>query len=375
MNQSLKFNDKGNSQFFVTIKNRVDTYFKENNISKNANAAMVFKTVLYLGSWIGLYLVIILEFFPMYVNFFLAIILGMNMAFIGFNVCHDALHGSYSKYGWINKSLGFIFHFIGANVYVWNITHNKVHHTYTNIIGHDGDLDVAPGMVRVSQEEPLKPFHRYQHIYSFALYSLASISWFFRKDYVKFFQKKIGSHVNNHPKIEYFNLFFYKLMYYGIYIVIPLVVMDITWWQFTIGFLFMNFAEGLVLGLVFQLAHLVEDTDMPNPKENENIEESWAEHQMRTTANFARKSKIAAFLCGGLNFQVEHHLFPKVCHIHYPAISDIVKETAHEFDLPYNENDTFMSALKSHYLFLKNAGQNEVIAEPILSSREREMVA
>jgi linoleoyl-CoA desaturase len=125
----------------------------------------------------------------------------------------------------------------------------------------------------------------------------------------------------------------------------------------------MNFAEGLVLGLVFQLAHLVEDTDRPNPMEGENIEESWAAHQLRTTANFARKSKIATFFCGGLNFQVEHHLFPKICHIHYPEISEIVKETAEEFGLPYNENESFGSALKSHYHFLKEAGRPEPVRQ------------
>jgi linoleoyl-CoA desaturase len=363
MNTSLKFNDSGNSQFFVTVKKRIDEYFKINKLSKNANTAMVIKTIVYLSSFVGLYLLILLADIPLLGLLILAILLGMNMAFIGFNICHDALHGSYSKHSWINKSLGFLFNIIGANVYVWNITHNKVHHTYTNIIGHDGDLDVAPGLVRVSMDEELKPWHKYQHIYSFFLYSLASLSWFFRKDYVKFFQKKIGAHVNKHPKIEYFNLFFYKLLYYGIFIAVPLLVMDITWWQFLIGFLAMNFAEGLVLGLVFQLAHLVEDTDRPNPAEGENIEESWAAHQLRTTANFARKSSIATFLCGGLNFQVEHHLFPKICHIHYPEISEIVKETAEEFGLPYNENESFGSALKSHYNFLKEAGRPEPVKQ------------
>jgi linoleoyl-CoA desaturase len=360
MNTSLKFLDSGNSQFFITVKSRVDDYFKENNFTKYANRAMVVKTIFYLTSFVGLYFLILFEVFPTMVSLLLAIALGMNMAFIGFNVCHDALHGSYSKNPLVNKSLGFLFNIIGANVYVWKITHNKVHHTYTNIIGHDGDLDVAPGLVRVSPEEPLKAIHKYQHIYAFALYALASLSWFFRKDYVKFFQKKIGTHVNKHPKIEYFNLFFYKFVYYALFIIIPLVVMDITWWQFMIGFLVMNFAEGLVLGLVFQLAHLVEDTEMPNPQGEENIEEAWAAHQMRTTANFARKNPVVNFFCGGLNLQVEHHLFPNICHIHYVEISEIVKQTAEEFGLPYNENATFGSALKSHYDFLKAAGRDAV---------------
>ncbi|WP_194774460.1 fatty acid desaturase family protein [Pararhodonellum marinum] len=356
MNQSLKFVDNQNSQFFSTARKRVDEYFRTNELSKKANLSMVTKTVVYLTSFVGLYALIILEVFPLMVSLFLAIALGMTMAFIGFNICHDALHGAYSSRAWVNKTLGFLFNFIGANVYVWNITHNKIHHTYTNIVGHDGDLEVAPGLVRITSDQPKRSFHKYQQIYAFFLYSLASISWFFRKDYMKFFQKKIGQHENNHPKIEYFNLFFYKILYYVLYIVLPLVLMDITWWQFLIGFLAMNLAEGLVLGLVFQLAHLVEGPVLPEPEPHENIEEAWAQHQMRTTANFSRNSRLATFLCGGLNYQVEHHLFPKICHIHYPAISEIVKETAEEFDLPYHENATFFTALKSHYMFLKKAG-------------------
>jgi len=320
---------------------------------------MAVKTAVYLFFFVGFYVLILTEVFPIWINLLMAIGLGMTMAFIGFNICHDALHGSYSSKAWVNKTLGFLFNIIGANDYVWNITHNQIHHTYTNIVGHDGDLEVAPGLVRVTASDEKKPYHKYQHIYAFFLYTLASVSWFFRKDYMKFFQKSIGKHQNKHPKIQYFNLFFYKFIYYSLFIIIPLVVMDITWWQFVIGFLAMNFAEGLVLGLVFQLAHLVEQTTLPEPAEHENIEEAWAEHQLRTTANFARKSKIATFLCGGLNFQVEHHLFPKVCHIHYPAISEIVKETAAEYNLPYHDNETFFIALKSHYNFLKKAGTAE----------------
>jgi linoleoyl-CoA desaturase len=364
MSQTIKFIDSKNSLFFNTLRKRVEDYFVTNNISKKANTAMAVKTAVYLFFFVGFYVLILSEVFPIWINLLMAIGLGMTMAFIGFNICHDALHGSYSSKAWVNKTLGFLFNIIGANDYVWNITHNQIHHTYTNIVGHDGDLEVAPGLVRVTASDEKKSYHKYQHIYAFFLYTLASVSWFFRKDYMKFFQKSIGKHQNKHPKIQYFNLFFYKFIYYSLFIIIPLVVMDITWWQFVIGFLAMNFAEGLVLGLVFQLAHLVEQTSLPEPEEHENIEEAWAEHQLRTTANFARKSKIATFLCGGLNFQVEHHLFPKICHIHYPAISEIVKETAAEYDLPYHDNETFYTALKSHYNFLKKAGRAEKVEVP-----------
>lgn len=353
----LKFSRNTKGGFHADVKKEVDQYFELNNISKNANSLMVFKTILFLGGLPVLYCLIVFGQFSLPVTFGLTILIGMCQAFIGFNVAHDAIHGSYSSNRTINKILGYSFNIMGANSYVWKITHNVVHHTYTNIPGHDEDLDVAPGLLRLSRLEEQKPIMRYQHLYAFALYGLASLSWVFRKDFVKFFQDKIGQTDNtNHPRKEYIILFISKAIYYALFIVVPLVVMDITWWQFIIGFLFMHMAEGLVLGLVFQLAHAVEETDFPEPDEHGSIEESWAVHQMNTTANFSMKNPLAAFFCGGLNFQIEHHLFANICHVHYPAISPIVARVAQKHGVPYHENVTFLDALTSHYRILKKLG-------------------
>jgi linoleoyl-CoA desaturase len=361
MSQKLRFIDTKRSEFFATVRNRVDNYFSENSISKNANAAMWGKTIFFLSGLVILYALIISNQFSPLVMLLLSILLGMFAAFIGFNVCHDAIHGAFSKNSKINNALGLVFNVIGANAYVWSITHNVVHHTYTNIPGHDEDIEVAPGLIRLSPEDKQTKIQRYQHYYAFLLYGLASLMWVLKKDYVKFFQKKIGNTDNSkHSRKEIFNLFFFKAVYYTLFIVIPLLVLDVTWWQFVIGFVAMHLAEGLVLGLVFQLAHVVEGTDFPLPNESGNIEEAWAIHQMRTTANFACNSQLAHFLCGGLNMQIEHHLFPKICHIHYPAIGKIVKDTAAEFGLPYIENKTFGDALVSHYKTLKKFGKESL---------------
>ncbi|MBX2816992.1 MAG: acyl-CoA desaturase [Saprospiraceae bacterium] len=353
----LKFDKKDTSGFYAEVRKEVADYFESNRISRNANATMVLKTILFLGSLPVLYCLIVFGDFGVAATLGLTVLIGMCQAFIGFNVSHDAMHGSYSANRTVNKILSHTFDLVGASNYVWRATHNTVHHTYTNIPGHDEDLDIAPGMVRLSRLEERKPIMKYQHLYAFFLYGLASLSWVLRKDYVKFFQPKIGQTENtNHPKVEYFKLFIFKALYYALFIVIPLLVMDITWWQFLIGFLVMHLAEGLVLGLVFQLAHTVEQTEYPEPDSQGSMEEAWAIHQMHTTANFSRDSPIAAFLCGGLNFQIEHHLFVKVCHVHYPAISKIVKRVAHKHGVPYHENRTFFDALSSHYRTLKKFG-------------------
>ena len=360
MSSSIKFIDSTKSQFFSTVKQRVDQYFKERNLSKNADGLMYFKTVFYLGGLITFYSLIMFGEFSLGTKLLFSVGLGTFAAFIGFNICHDAIHGSYSSNDTVNRTLGFLFNVIGANSYVWSITHNVVHHMYTNIPGHDEDIEVAPGLLRLSPEDEVKKIQRYQHFYAFFLYSLASLSWVFRKDYLKFFKKRIGGYSNeNPPKVEVFNLFFFKGVHYILFIILPAIVLGLTWWQFIIGFVAMHLAEGLVLGLVFQLAHVVEGTDFPYVNEEGNIEEAWAIHQMRTTANFASKSFMATFLCGGLNMQVEHHLFPKICHTHYPKISHIVRKTAEEFNVPYIENKTFIGALKSHYKMLKKFGIDE----------------
>jgi linoleoyl-CoA desaturase len=360
MSSKVRFVDTRKSLFFATVKERVDTYFKENNLSKNANWLMYVKTVFYLGGMLTCYGLILSNLFSPLVMLFLSILLGAFTAFIGFNICHDAIHGAYSSNAKVNKTLGLLFNVIGANSYVWSITHNQIHHTYTNIPGHDEDIEVAPGLLRLSPEEKINKIQKYQHIYAFLLYGLASLSWVFRKDYVKFFQKKIGAFENKHPKGEVFNLFFFKAIYYTMFIIVPLIVLkDVAWWQFIIGFVVMHLSEGLVLGLVFQLAHVVEGTDFPYVNDDGNIEEAWAVHQMKTTANFARKSFWAHWFCGGLNMQVEHHLFPKVCHVHYPQIAEIVKKTAEEYNVPYIENETFIGALKSHYKMLRKFGIEE----------------
>jgi linoleoyl-CoA desaturase len=353
MSQQVKFSPSVGSSFYATVRSRVDELFRTQQMSKNANVAMWAKTAFFLTGLLVIYLMIILNIFSPAVMLLLAVALGMFSAFVGFNICHDAIHKAFSSNNKVNQFFSFVFNLVGANPYVWSITHNIVHHTYTNIPGHDEDIEIAPGLIRIDKGDKILSVQRFQHWYAFPLYSMASLSWIFRKDFKKFFQHEIGSYKAKHPKKEYFNLFFLKGLYYFLYIVLPLLLLSVTWWQFLIGFVVLHIAQGLTMGLVFQLAHVVEGTSFPVPNMNGNIEEVWAEHQMRTTANFATHSQLAAFFLGGLNRQIEHHLFPKICHIHYGKISRIVKQTALEFNLPYIESKTFLEALRSHYVILK----------------------
>ena len=365
MSTRVKFIDTYQSSFFAVTRQRVEMYFKQHLISKNANKAMWLKALFFLTTFLLLYTLILSNKFNVWTMALLAGLLGAFSAFIGINICHDAIHGAFSANKRVNQIFSLLLNFIGVSPYLWRITHNIVHHTFPNIPGHDEDIAIAPGLIRLSVTENVNKIQRYQHIYAFFLYGFTSLTWVFRKDYVKFFKKKIGEYPNDrHPKKEYFNLFLYKAVYYFLFIGLPLVLLHITWWQFIIGFLVMHVVEGMILGLVFQFAHMVEGTVFPFPNDQGNIEDAWAEHQMRTTANFARKSPLVCFFYGGLNFQIEHHLFPRICHIHYPALSAIVKQTAEEFNLPYIENTTFFSAMHSHYRMLRKLGK-EAYAEKV----------
>lgn len=351
MTKRLKFPHK--SPFFATVKHRVDIYFQEKQNHRHANLYMWTKTLLFLSGFATCYALIISGNLSNGVLLVLAVLLGMFSAFVGFNVCHDALHGALSTNKRVNRVFGMIFSMLGASPYIWSISHNAVHHTFTNIPGHDDDLVVAPGLIRIEEGDLVTRIQRFQHWYAFPLYGLASISWAFRKDFVKMFRPKIGQVAVSHPAREYVNLFSSKLLYYVLFIVLPLIMLNIEWWQFVVGFLLMHLAQGFTMGLVFQLAHVVEGTEFPPAAAGGSMEEAWAEHQMRTTANFASNSRMASFFLGGLNRQIEHHLFPKVCHVHYADLGVIVKQTAHEYGLPYHEKPSFSAALSSHFRILR----------------------
>lgn len=357
MSVKVRFNKVKEQDFYSTLNKRVDEYFVQNNVSKKGNGLMAFKVVFFSSVYISAYLILMFGNPVLPLQYVLWVTLGFFTAFIGLNISHDAVHGSLSSNKTLNKILGYSFNLIGANSYIWNVTHNIVHHTYTNIEGHDEDIMQIP-LLRMSPHQKLRKVHKHQYWYAFFFYSLASLSWVFIKDYVKFFKREIGNYDNkNHPPIQYFILFLSKAVYYTLFIVVPFVFIKALWWQILIGFLVMHFVQGLTMAIIFMLAHVVEETDFPLPNETGNIKNTWAVHQLYTTANFARNNTLLSFFCGGLNFQIEHHLYPRICHVHYKKVSDIVKETAETFNLRYNDNASFRYAIASHIRFLKTLGR------------------
>jgi linoleoyl-CoA desaturase len=275
---------------------------------------------------------------------------------------HDANHGAYSKKPWINTLIGYSLNLVGANAFNWKMQHNVMHHTFTNI--HDEDEDISPrGVLRMSPHSTWKSIHKYQFIYAWFLYGLMTIIWVTLKDFVRIvrYQKNglAKKHKANLTK-EWIILITTKLAYITYIFVIPLVLTSLLWWQILIGVVVMHYIAGFILAIIFQPAHVIEGTEYPLPDEKNMVENNWAVHQLHTTTNFGQKSRVFSWYVGGLNFQIEHHLFPNICHVHYRKISAIVKTTATEFGLPYKSVRTFANALHSHMRLLRKLGVKPV---------------
>jgi linoleoyl-CoA desaturase len=361
----IQFVNVGQSNFYPILKERVDKYFDQNEISPYANSFMIFKIVFFIAGLAGSYSFLVFGNPSLVLSYFLWILLGLFTAFAGVNIGHDALHGALSSNQKVNKVFGHIFDIAGASSYLWDITHNQIHHTYTNIQDYDEDISTSP-LIRMSPHQDLRKIHRYQHWYTLFLYGLTSLSWVFVKDYKRFFQKQIANYKLKKPSAsEYFTLFFFKALYYSVFLVIPLIFIDFSWWHILLGFVIMHFFEGISLALIIQMAHMVEGIDFPVPDEKGKIENAWAIHQMNTTADYARNKPLVSFFFGGLNFHIEHHLFQRVCHVHHKELSHIVERTAMEFAIPYHQYPTLSGAVYSHLKFLKRMGRDEyTVVEP-----------
>jgi len=354
----VKFNKKDRPEFFVLLRQRVNQHFIDNNISRHCNWSMRFKTVFMLSVYTIPFILMLTGVITSVSSILLAwVVMGFGMAGIGLSVMHDANHGAYSSHKSVNKAIGSISNFIGGFHTNWIIQHNVLHHSFTNVHGHDEDID--KGVMRFSPNQERKPIFKFQLFYAPFLYGLMTIYWFLVKDFqllVRYREKELleGQGVTFGGAL--LQVLFHKSWYVFLTLVLPIMIVPLPWYQTIVGFLLMHFICGLILALIFQPAHVIEDTNFFKTDEEGSVENHWAIHQLKTTCNFANDSTFFSWFIGGLNFQIEHHLFPHICHVHYKGISKIVKSTAEEFDLPYYQHKTFYSAVKSHFTLLHQLG-------------------
>lgn len=363
--KSVQFSQDHNAEFYKELKKRVNNYFKDNNITRFGNSSMVFKTICMIALYLVPYILLVTIIDSAWLALLLWALTGIGMAGIGMSVMHDGNHGAYSKHTGVNRFIGYFANFVGGSDLNWRIQHNVLHHTYTNVHEMDDDIDVG-GLMRFSPNQERLPMHKYQHLYSWFLYGLLTVNWFFRKDYVQImdYNKRGLLKTQNISFAKAFSIILIsKILYAVMLLVIPMMFAPVAWYISLIGFFTMQFISGFVLSVIFQLAHVIPSSDFPVPDESGNIKADWAVNQLYNTSNFAPTAKVLSWYVGGLNYQVEHHLFPNICHIHYKNISKIVKQTALEYNLPYYSYASFFSALKDHSILLKKLGTQDVVAE------------
>ena len=352
------FSKNDSLKFFRTLNSRVNNYFKENNLERTGNWKLHLKTIVMFSIFLAPYFFLLAMDMPFWVYLLLNVVIGVGMAGIGMNVMHDGNHGAYSSKSWVNKFMGGTIYILAGNVYNWQVQHNVLHHTYTNIHGHDEDLD-AGRIIRFTKDAKWYSFHKFQHYYSVFLYGLLTFNWSLTTDFKQmkgYLKRKLSYGAVKSPKLLWTTLVITKVIYFSIWIVTPLA-MGITWWKIILGFFVMHYTAGLILSIVFQLAHVIEDASNPKPNEEGEMENTWAIHQLFTTVNFAPKNWLVNWYTGGLNHQIEHHLYPNISHIHYGKIAKIVKETAKECNLPYHEYRTMRSAVIAHFKHLREMGR------------------
>jgi linoleoyl-CoA desaturase len=345
----LKFS--GSDCFIRELRHRVDAYFERTGQRRRDCPQMYFKTATILAWFFGAYFLLLFAVHSWWLIVPLAVVLGLGLAAMGFNIQHDGGHKAYSDRPWVNKIMALTLDLIGGSSYLWDWKHNSLHHTYPNIDGHDEDINVG-FFARLSPHQKRLPFHRAQGIYLWLLYGLLALKWHLVDDFYQVATGRIGRYKIPRPRGRDLLVFIGgKVVFFSMAFVVPILLHP--WWAALGTYAIAAFVSGVVLSIVFQLAHVVKEAQFPAPvpagtNGGEIMQTDWAVHQVQTTVDFARRNRVLSWLLGGLNFQIEHHLLSRMCHVHYPALSKIVEEICHEFGIRYAAHTTFWSALASH---------------------------
>jgi linoleoyl-CoA desaturase len=352
-------------RFVRELRKRVDAYFEKTGRRKRDVPAMYFKTATILAWFLSAYLLLLFVASSWWTVVPLAMVLGLATAAIGFNIQHDAGHRAYSDRQWVNKAMSLSLDMIGGSSYLWDWKHNSIHHTYPNIDGEDDDINVGI-LGRLSPHQPHYWFHRLQGIYLWLLYGFLAIKWHLFDDFYSVAIGKIGTHKIPRPKGKDLVIFIAgKVDFFSMAIFIPMLLHP--WWAVLGVYAMAAFTSGVVLAVVFQLAHCVEEAEFPTPviaaDGSQRMESDWALHQVKTTVNFARRNPVLCWFLGGLNFQIEHHLFHRICHIHYPELSKVVEEVCREFGVKYAAHKSIFGAIASHWRWLVQMGRPTKLAQ------------
>jgi linoleoyl-CoA desaturase len=357
---ALKFGT--NRAFQLELRRRVDEYFRVTGRRQRDCWQMYLKTAILIACLAVSYLLLVFAAHAWWQSVPLAVLLGLAAAGIGFNIQHDGGHHAYSDRRWINKLMAMTLDMIGGSSYLWHWKHVVIHHTYVNVTGHDSDLNLGI-FGRVTPHQPRLAFHRWQHLYLWPLYGFLAIRWHLVDDFRRLIAGRIGRHRIRRPTGgDLVVLVAGKAIFFGWAFGVPLLFHPAS--AVLVHYGVAALVLGTTLSVVFQVAHCVEQAAFPPASaRTRRIERAWAVHQAETAVNFARPSRVVGWLLGGLNFQIEHHLFPRISHVTYPAISKLVEQTCRDFGIAYTEHKSFREGVTAHFRWLRRMGMPNTTRE------------
>ncbi|MEQ9262778.1 MAG: acyl-CoA desaturase [Owenweeksia sp.] len=359
INSQYTFSPNTDNEFFKTLHKRVNNYFKSSGRNNYGGSRLMLKTAVMLLLFIGPFALLLSGAITSVGTFFLMwVLMAFGITGIGVNVMHDANHGVFSRNKKFNQLVSLVMNVLGGDAAIWRIQHNTLHHSFTNIHGADEDI-IGPPMLRFSPHDVKKPIHKHQFIYAWFLYSLMTLIKIAYTDFKRAIRYRKMNLITSRKAYvsRLIKIAGGKILYFGYMLVLPMLLVPFSPWLVLVGFLLMHLVCGFILSIIFQAAHVMPSSEFPVPDENGRMENNWAVHQMLTTTNFSPKSRVFSWFIGGLNYQIEHHLFANISHVHYRKISVLVHETAREYGIPYNCEKSFAHALQNHGKMLYQLGR------------------
>ena len=304
--RKLSFDNGGD--FIRHTRLEVDEYLSDPRIRTRGRVELYAKGVvafvLLFGSWATL--VLGHPGLSLGLIAFGALIVGTSL--MAFCVMHDANHGAYFRtrrwnylMGWTADAL------LGLSSYAWRVKHNVAHHTYTNVDGYDADITQMP-FARLMPVQAPRPWYRLQHYYIWPLYCVMGLRWQTVGDVAAFARGSIGTSALRLPRRwDLVGLIGGKAIFVTWAVVVPLLFYP--WWVVLCAYLVYSMVVSLIMAVTFQLAHCVEEADFVSPNDLATEPRLWAVHEVETTVNFCPHNRALTWLVGGLNYQIEHHLF------------------------------------------------------------------
>ena len=344
--------------FIDTLRKNVNQYFKVQHLPKHAGNKLLLRGLILLVLLLIIRTLAVISGTQIGLFYFSYVLTGIIALPIILNIGHDAVHNNFSGNPFINKLGSGVFYLFGTSTYFWKLRHIYAHHAFTNVPGWDLDITQS-NIIRLHDGQKRKPFHRFQYLYMPFLFSVYTLNWFFYRDIKDIFCHKFGNKtIDKHAPVQIVLLIVSKLFFLFYMLVVPIVFQHIVLHEALFAFLLFNLSAGLTVTLALVSTHVGETQEFVAISDN-TLPYSWEMHQLQTTADFATRNKFITWFFGGFNHHVAHHIFPGISHIHYAAVTPIIKETTAAFGITYHESPTLLTAIREHFTLLKIKGLKE----------------